>query len=105
MQTFETMSECLDALKREGYVNDFNLHPEWIECTPLNLRFRADQFHVDYVFRFEENTNPDDSAVVFAISAASGIKGTLVDAYGVYAEVISPQMVQKLTIDKKTNRT
>jgi hypothetical protein len=103
MKTFETLSECLDGLKKDGYVQDFNLHPEWIECAPLNLRLRANQFHVDYVYRFEANTNPDDSAVVYAISASSGIKGTLVDAYGVYSEAISPLMVKKLTIDRNTN--
>jgi hypothetical protein len=104
MKTYETLSGAIQALQRNGYIHDFNLHPEWIECPPMKLRLAPVEFHVDEVHRFEGMTNPDDSAVLFAISSTSGIKGLLVDAYGVYAESLSPLMVDKLTIDSQTNR-
>lgn len=75
METFETLSQAINALKGAGYVNDFNLHPEWIECAPLNVKFRPEEFHVDQVHRFEGMTNPDDSAVLYAVSSTSGAKG------------------------------
>lgn len=103
MKTFETLSETIDYLKRAGYSNDFNLHPEWIECPPLKLRLAPEEFHVDQVHRFEGMTNPDDSAILFAITSSNGIKGLLVDAYGPYADSLSPLMIQKLTIDHRTN--
>jgi hypothetical protein len=102
MKTFETLSQAINALKGAGYVNDFNLHPEWIECAPLNVKFRPEEFHVDEVHRFEGMTNPDDSAVLYAVSSTSGEKGLLVDAYGVYAESISADMIKKLQIDRGT---
>ncbi|MFN8334528.1 MAG: phosphoribosylpyrophosphate synthetase [Cyclobacteriaceae bacterium] len=103
MKTFDTLSQAMTALKQKGYVNDFNLHPEWIECPPLNRRFAPQQFHVDEVHRFEGMTNPDDSSVLFAISSSDGVKGLLVDAYGPYSDSLSPLMIEKLTIDRKTN--
>ena len=104
MKTFDTLTETIQSLQARGYTNDFNLHPEWIECTPLNLKLGPEQFHVDEVHRFEGMTNPDDSAVLFAISSSLGIKGILLDAYGLYADSLSSTMIEKLTIDNRTNR-
>jgi hypothetical protein len=103
MKTFNTLSEAMQSLESRGYTNDFNLHPEWIECPPLKLRLAPAQFHVDEVHRFEGMTDPDDSAILFAISSSDGVKGLLVDAYGLYANSLSPLMIDKLTIDSKTN--
>lgn len=103
MKTFETLSQAINNLEQHGYVNDFNLHPEWIECAPLSRKFLPQEFHVDEVHRFEGMTNPDDSSVLFAISSSDGVKGLLIDAYGVYADSLSPMMIEKLTIDNRTN--
>ncbi len=98
----ETLSEAINELKKRGYDNDYNLHPEWIECPSKNLKLKPIQFHVDEVHRFEGATNPDDSAVLFAISSTAGMKGVLVDAYGVYSDSLSKEMIDHLQIDKDT---
>lgn len=103
MRSFETLSEAINRLKLEGYVHDFNLHPEWIECPPLKLKLSPEEFHVDQLYRFEGMTNPADSSILFAISSTSGLKGLLVDAYGTYAEALSTIMIKKLSIDSRTN--
>jgi len=103
MKTFETLSGAIQELKKDGYEYDFNLHPDAIECADLKRKLRPEEFHVDAVYRFEGMTNPDDSSVLYAISGLEGLKGLLVDAYGAYAEAVSPEMIKKLTIDPKTN--
>ncbi|MCW5910938.1 MAG: phosphoribosylpyrophosphate synthetase [Cyclobacteriaceae bacterium] len=100
---YETLSEAITDLKKRGYVHDFNLHPEWIECPPLNLQFKPAEFHVDEVHRFEGMTNPADSSILMAIQSSTGIKGLLVDAYGMYSDSLSPEMIKCLTIDKRTS--
>ena len=102
MKTYETLSQAIQSLKSEGYSSDFNLHPDWIECSNSKTTLKPEEFHVDAVHRFEGMTNPDDSSVLYAISSPKGLKGLLVDAYGVYAESISREMIAKLTIDDKT---
>ncbi len=101
MKTFETLSEAIADLKTRGYLNDFNLHPEWIECPPINLKLKPEEFHIDEVYRFEGATDPDDSAVLYAISSSS-LKGLLVDAYGAYSGSLSEEMITRLRIDKNT---
>ena len=103
MKTFETLSEAITNLKKRGYENDFNLHPEWIECTVHREKFKPDEFHVDEFYRFEGMTDPDDSTILFAISSNSGLRGLLVDAYGMYSNSVSKIMLDKLRIDNATN--
>ena len=102
METFETLTEVIQDLRIRGYRYDFNLHPERIECAAMNLYLHPSEFHVDEIYRFEGANNPDDSSVLFAIQSATGIKGILVDAYGAYSEAVTSEMIQALTIDKKT---
>lgn len=102
MKTYDTMTEALEALKLKGYVQDFNLHHEWIECLSLDMRLEPEEFHVDEVHRFEGLNDPDDSSVLFAISSSKGVRGLLMDAYGAYATSVSPAMIRKLNIDSST---
>ena len=67
MTNYETLSEAMQALKKRGYYQDFNLHHEWIECPRLDLKLKPEEFHVDEVHRFEGMNNPDDSDVLFAV--------------------------------------
>jgi hypothetical protein len=102
MKAYETLSQAITGLKEAGYVNDFNLHPEYIECPPLKLKFTPVQFHVDQVYRFEGMSSTDDNSVLYAISSSDGVKGLLMDAYGVYADSVNEAMIAKLRIDKDT---
>jgi len=100
--TYSSSSQAMTSLKNKGYIQDFNLHPEWLECPQLDLKLAPAQFHVDEVHRFEGMNNPDDSEVLFAISSTNGIKGLLIDAYGAYSESLSSEMIAKLRVDGST---
>ena len=102
MINYETLSEAMQALKKRGYDQDFNLHHEWIECPRLDLKLKPEEFHVDEVHRFEGMNNPDDSDVLFAVSTNMGVRGLLTDAYGAYSDSMSSEMIKKLTVDSRT---
>ena len=96
MQTFDTLSETMTYLQEQGYTNDFNLCSGHIECNALKLKLHPEDFVVDALHRFEGMSITDDNSVLYAISSKNGMKGLLVDAYGVYAENISESMRKKL---------
>lgn len=100
---YESLLDAINDLKANGYTSDFNLHPEWIESVPQNLKLGPAQFHIDAVHRFEGMNNPDDSSVLYAVSTPQGVKGLLIDAYGVYAESLSTEMIKRLKVDSKTS--
>ena len=93
-----TLSEILNKLKNEGYTVDFNLSENCLICAGHSLEISPDDFVVDRHFRFEGDTDPGDEAIVYAISSdKNNIKGTLVNAYGVYSDDMTDQMVKILS--------
>lgn len=70
---YASVSEALSILKDKGYITDFNIHEEKIIKNPSS-------FLIDYVFRYEGETNPDDEAIVFGISSKQE-KGVFVTGF------------------------
>ncbi|WP_242434693.1 phosphoribosylpyrophosphate synthetase [Hymenobacter amundsenii] len=97
MNTMTTVSEVLNALKKEGYTVDFNLQDNCLICHGNALQLSPDEFQVDRHYRFEGMSDPGDEAVVYAISSARhGVKGTLVNGYGISSEAMGADMVKAL---------
>ena len=99
MHIYDTVTAALTDLVNRGYNLDFNLTSEALEYKSINLQLMPEEFEIEEVYRFEGMTDPADSSVVYAISSNLGnLKGVLVDGYGVYAENISPELLNKLKI-------
>ena len=96
MYNYDTLSEAINDLQANGYTYDFNLKPECLHCASLNIEIHPEDFVVDQFFRFEGMSSTDDNSILYAISSNDGLKGLLVDAYGMYAENISETMRKKL---------
>ena len=99
MHVYDTITDALTDLDRRGYNLDFNLTADALECKSFNLLLKPEEFEIEEVYRFEGMTDPADSSVVYVISSNAGsLKGVLVDGYGVYAENISSELLNKLKI-------
>ena len=99
MITYDTVSEAVNGLKKRGFEIDFNLEENCIICTAGN-KFNPDDFEIVEVYRFEGNTDPSDEAVVYAIQSITGMKGVLVNGYGISADSISSDMAKKLSLQR-----
>ena len=98
--TYNSLSEATAGLKDRGYTHDFNLKSDCVECPALQLKLDPESFAVDEFHRFEGMSSTDDNSIVYAISSNEGVKGILVDAYGVYGSSLSDKMVRKLSINR-----
>ena len=98
MRSFDTLVEALNSLKKEGYKYDFNLLDNGLHCKELSLSVDTSEFQVEEIHRFEGDSNPDDSSILYVLSTNNGVKGTLLDAYGTYSGEISPDLLAKLKI-------
>ena len=97
MKNYESLVDALKDLKARGYTQYFEMEYFTIYCGLLDIRLTPEEFIVDEVYRFEDDSTADDSSVLYVISSKDGrVKGTLVDAYGVYAENMSFDMAMKL---------
>lgn len=97
MENFNSLIEAIDQYRSEGYLEDFNLKPNSLECTNGNYELLLDQFKIDKYYRFEQNTDPDDESIIYAISSYKySVKGILINSYGIYSEPINDEMLSKL---------
>ena len=82
MKNYETLAGALSDLRTRGYNADFTTESVCLYCGDLDLRLDPEDFNVDEVHRFEDNCKPEENTVLYAISASTGVRGTLVDPYG-----------------------
>src|SRR2546425_209038 len=81
-----TLAGVMDDLTRRGYTEQFMVADGGLRAVGSGKRFPADQTMISEYHRFEGVSDPDDMSIIYAIETRSGIRGTLVDAFGVYAD-------------------
>ena len=80
-----TLVGTIEELKHKGYTEEFNIK-DYKVMTSSGDEVNPEDLTIEKVYRFEGNSNPDDMAVLYAIKSSSGIKGTFIDAFGLYAD-------------------
>jgi hypothetical protein len=83
---YQTLAGAIAQLARRGFVENLSVVGNRLRAVETRKTFRAEDVVIREYRRFEGVSDPDDLAIVYAIEAAGGTRGTLVDAYGVYAD-------------------
>jgi hypothetical protein len=96
MYNYDTVSQAVNGLKSRGYTIDFNIEYDAIVCK--SGRCHPEDFEITEIYRFEGNTDPADEAIVYAIESKKGLKGVMVNGYGVSSDALSDSMIKKLSI-------
>ena len=97
MESYDTLTEAMAALKKQGYTEDLNLKENCLECIAGKKKLLPHEFVIDKSFRFDVDENPADQAVLYAISSSvHNVKGLLVNGYGLYSDDTSNEMLKKL---------
>jgi hypothetical protein len=79
MENYHSLEEALDNLRKRGYEADFSPDADCLYCEDLDIRLDPEDFHIDEVYRFADDSSPDKNPTLYAITSATGVKGTLVD--------------------------
>ena len=78
----ETMVSILNSLDTLGFKTQFKANLEGLLSLTSNKVFQPEQVKIVHFYRFEGESNPSDSSILYAIETQDGEKGTLVDGYG-----------------------
>ena len=98
MEAMNTMVGTLETLRKEGYTEDFTVSDDKLEARKKGVALYPDDFQVDDFFRFEGESNPSDQSIVYAISSEKyDLKGTLVNAFGTYADRMTNALARKFS--------
>jgi hypothetical protein len=89
---YSTVSEALDNLNEMGFSYDFNIHEDEIVNNPH-------MHEVKHVYRYEGNSDPGDSAVVYGIKSTSGKKGVFVAGFSANTNSEAARVLDKICIE------
>lgn len=97
MEYYDNLIEAINGLKEQGYVEDFNLKQNCLECRNGQYKVFHNEFEIDKYQGFEGDTDPSESSIIYAISSPKyDLKGILINGYGIYSEPITDEMLAKL---------
>ncbi len=78
----ETISAAMARLRAAGYQGDWRAVDGHLVCDVCGTMHDPADVTIEEVVRFEGDSNPDDEAVLFALSAPCGDRGLYAAPYG-----------------------
>jgi hypothetical protein len=79
---YRTLGEAVEDLRRRGFSENFEFLGKTFQAVNSGKTFTANDLTIVEHHRFEGASDPDDMAVLYAIEAADGTRGTIADAFG-----------------------
>lgn len=97
MATHDSEAGALEALRAQGFTASFVVGAGSLRLLGGTRAFHPDELVIRGYQRFEGVSDPDDMAIVYALESKDGVKGTLVDAFGVYANPAVTAFMDQVT--------
>ena len=92
----QTLVSCLQDLQKEGFTASFKVTDDGLQSLATQDIYEPEQVKIIHYFRFEGETNPEDSSIAYGIETDSGEKGTLVDAYGATSDPLIDSFMKQV---------
>ncbi len=97
-----TLTTCVNKAVKNGYTDNFKVTKQGLISSAKEKAYAPVDVKIIDFFRFEGQSDPADNAIMYVIETTDGAKGTLIDAYGTYAdETINKFMSEVEEINKK----
>lgn len=98
-----TLTSCVNKATKEGYVESFKVEDHKLVSTSGGKRYAPKDIDIKNFYRFEGESDPAENAILYVIETKDGVKGMLINAYGVYADEDINKFIKKVEdIHKKT---
>ena len=81
-----SLSEAIESVKKDGYTINFMANEEGLLNVDTNKVYAPQDVKISNFYRFEGESDPGDSAILYAIETKEGDKGILTDSYGPYSD-------------------
>lgn len=92
----ETMSEAISRLSGAGYSSSYIAGDGRLRCSECHHTFDPASLMTDALVRFEGVSDPDDSAVLFALRSVDGHRGLYAAAYGCETDPVDAVVIPAL---------
>jgi hypothetical protein len=87
-ETMSTLSQRVNKAVIDGYEESFKVEGKGLTGSDTfdKKYYPVAEVKIDNFYRFEGYSDPSDNAILYLIQTTDGRKGTLIDAYGAYAD-------------------
>jgi len=92
----KTLASCHTKLLQDGFKEDFKASESGLLSLQQERLYQPGDIKDVNFYRFEGASDPADNSILYAIETHDGIKGTLVDAYGAYADERVDKFMQEV---------
>ena len=82
----DSLVTVLAKVEKLGFHSQFEVNGKNLVSLKTNKHFLSNEVKIVHFYRFEGESNPEDSSIMYAIKGNNGEKGTLVDGYGTAAD-------------------
>jgi hypothetical protein len=98
----DSVTDALAQLVAAGYRGDFSGRAGAVHCGACHDDHGPERAQVDRVYRYEGPSDPDEQAIVLALSCpVCGAKGTLVSGYGPSTDPDDIDLIVALSDDRR----
>ena len=101
--TMTTLSGVLEKLRIRKQDNEF-IMTEAGFISPAGKLYNAEDLTIIKTYRFEGDSDPSDSSILYLIEANDGLIGYSIDAYGVYSNhdgVSYDEFIRKINVSER----
>lgn len=95
---YATVAGAVDGLARRGFTEGFRVVDGRLRVLGTGKALRAEDLVIREYHRFEGISDPDDMAIVYGVESKDGVRGTLIDAFGVYADPTLSALLEDVPI-------
>ena len=81
-----TLADVIANLAAHGFTDQFRISGDRLRSIQSGKLYAPGDLRLVDFHRFEGVSDPDDMAIGYALETRGGVRGTLTDAFGVYAE-------------------
>lgn len=82
----KSLAKVMAKLTEDGYTSNFMVVDDKLKLLDTDKVYEPADVKIDNFYRFEGESDPADTSILYAIETNDGHKGMLTDAYGVYAD-------------------
>ncbi|MBO9155234.1 hypothetical protein ACFOTA_23695 [Chitinophaga sp. GCM10012297] len=100
-----TLTGVMEVLKERGIDHELRLMKDGrLEDQDSRRIFSAEGMKIIRTYRFEGESNPSDSAVLYLLENADGFIGYIINAYGAYDDYegdLFDNLIRNLPVDER----
>jgi hypothetical protein len=86
LPSMNTLAAVMNKMIKKGYTDILKVTNQGLCSRDRDKTYPATEVKIINFYRFEGESDPADNSILYVIETDDGAKGTLVDAYGPYAD-------------------